>query len=130
MKRNTLRKAEENVKVVHAELLPSPENILRPGVDKAILDRLVQQKVAEIMAEREATAFEPFFRSRQIAFEIRRLQTVPEQESWHVFFDRHGCLYCHSKEKGHAGCGMCFRCYPRILNEKKTIIRELMDAPR
>jgi hypothetical protein len=70
---------------------------------------------------------EPFFRSRQIAYEIKRLQTVPEQDSWHVFFERHGCLYCHSKERIHGGCGCCVRCYPRILNEKRAIIRELME---
>jgi hypothetical protein len=122
-------KRNDDVKVVKAELLPSPENILRPGVDKAVLDRLVQQKVAEIMAERDALTLEPFFRTRQIAYEIRRLQTVPEQESWRVFFERHGCLYCHSQERGHGGCGMCFRCYPRILNEKKAIIKDLMDHP-
>jgi hypothetical protein len=128
-----MKKAEavaERVKVVHAELLPSPESILRPGVDKGILERIVQQKVAEIMAEREAAVVEPFFRSRQIAFEIRRLQTVPEQESWHVFFDRHGCLYCHSRDRIHGGCGMCVRCYPRILKEKQAIIRELMEGER
>jgi hypothetical protein len=119
----------EQVKVVRAELLPSAESILRPGVDKGVLDRLVQQKVAEIMAERDAAVLEPFFRSRQIAFEIRRLQTVPEQESWRVFFQRHGCLHCHSDERIHGGCGMCVRCYPRILKEKQTIIRELMETP-
>jgi hypothetical protein len=117
----------EQVEVVRAELLPSPESILRPGVDRGILDRLVQQKVAEIMAERDAAVVEPFFRSRQIAFEIRRLQTVPEQDSWHVFFERNGCLYCHSKDRIHGGCGCCVRCYPRILNEKQKIIRELME---
>jgi transposase InsO family protein len=36
----------------------------------------VQKKVAEIMAEREAATLEPFFRSRQIANEIKRLQKV------------------------------------------------------
>lgn len=127
MRRAAIKKPAEEVKVVKAELLPSPESILRPGVDKTVIDRIVQQKVAEIMAEREAATLEPFFRSRQIAYEIRRLQTVPEQESWHVFFERRGCLYCHSKERIHGGCGMCVRCYPRIIREKQKIIRELMD---
>jgi hypothetical protein len=130
-KANAMRieNAELEAKVVRAELLPSPaESILRPGVDKAILDRIVRQRVAEIMAEKDAATLEPFFRTRQIAYEIRRLQTVPEQESWRVFFERHGCLYCHSKDRIHGGCGMCVRCYPRILNEKQTIIRELMNG--
>jgi hypothetical protein len=70
-----MKKAEAVTENVKVELLPSAESILRPGVDNAILDRLVQEKVAEIMAEREVDVLEPFFRSRQIAFEIRRLQT-------------------------------------------------------
>jgi hypothetical protein len=126
-KSNAREKPYEKVTIVKAELMPSPESILRPGVDKAILDRIVQQQVAKIMAERESTTLEPFFRSRQIAYEIKRLQTVPEQDSWRVFFERHGCLYCHSKERIHGGAGMCVRCYPRILKEKQVIIKELMD---
>ena len=39
---------------------------------------------------------------------------------WRVFFDRHGCLYCRSKERIHGGCGMPARCYPRIPNEKQA----------
>jgi hypothetical protein len=110
------------------EVLPSPAEIVRwhSGVEKSELDRLVQQKVAEIMAERDAVILEPFFRSRQIAYELRRLQSVPEQDSWNLFFERHGCLYCHSKERIHAGCGMCVRCYPRVLKEKQAIIKELL----
>jgi hypothetical protein len=122
-------KKSDGVKVVKAEILPSPESILRPGIDRAVFDRVVQQKVAEILAERDAAVLEPFFRSRQIVYELRRLQSVPEQESWRVFYERHGCLYCHTQERGHGGCGMCFRCYPRSLNERKAIIRELMDHP-
>jgi hypothetical protein len=66
-------------------LLPSAESILQPGFDNAILDRLVQQKVAEIMAEREAAAGKSHSR-------YDASKPLPEQESWHVFFERHGCL--------------------------------------
>ena len=127
-KSNAMEKPAEKVKIVKAELMPTAESILRPGVDKAIFERIVQQKFAEAMADREAATLEPFFRHRQIAYAIRRLQTVPEHESWHVFFERHGCLYCHSKERIHGGSGMCVRCYPRILREKQVIIKELMDG--
>ena len=80
---------------VEAELMPSADMILRAGVDEKTLNRLVQQKVAEIMAERDVIVFEPFFRSRQIAYELKRLQTVPEQRKWTVYFDRYGCLPVH-----------------------------------
>lgn len=108
------------------ELLPSPATIVRQrsGIDKAELERLVQQKVAEIMAERDAVVFEPFFRSRQIAYELKRLQTVPEQRKWSVWFERYGCLVCETRERIHVGNGMCTQCYARTFNTLKQIIAE------
>lgn len=123
MKRN-------NEKAPRVELIPSPATIVRErtGIDRAELARLVQEKVAEIMAERDAVIFEPFFRSRQIAYELKRLQTVPEQEKWSVRFERYGCLLCHTKEKMHVGCGMCHGCYQRTFQELKQIIAEGMTG--
>src|SRR6266404_5853795 len=108
------------------EIFPSPAAIVRArsGIDKAELDRLVQEKVAEIMAERDAFAFEPFFRSRQIAYELKRLQTIPEQRKWTVFFERYGCLKCETRKLIHIGNGLCRNCYPRIFNTLKQIIAE------
>lgn len=112
------------------EILPSPAAIVRArsGVDKAELDRLVQEKVAEIMAERDAFAFEPFFRSRQIAYELKRLQTIPEQRKWTVFFDRFGCMICQTRKLIHIGNGMCNHCYQRIFNSLRQIIAEGMTG--
>jgi len=108
------------------ELLASPSAIVRSriGIDKAELDRIVQEKVAEIMAERDAVVFEPFFRSRQIAYELKRLQTVPEQRKWSVRFERLGCLICQSKKGMHVGCGLCQKCYARTFAELSQIIAE------
>jgi hypothetical protein len=111
-------------KPAEAELIPSPDMILRAGVDKATLDRIVQQRVAEIMAERDAVVFEPFFRSRQIAYELKRLQTMPEQRKWTVFFDRYGCLICETRKRIHVGNGMCTQCYARTFRTLKQIIAE------
>jgi hypothetical protein len=113
---------------VEAELLPSVDSILRRGMDERTLNRLVQQKVAEIMAERDAIVFEPFFRSRQIAYELKRLQTMPEQRKWTVFFDRYGCLICESKKRIHVGNGMCTQCYNRTFQTLKQIIAEGMTG--
>jgi hypothetical protein len=113
-------------KPVEAELLPSVDSILRSGTDQATLNRLVQQKVAEIMAERDSVVFEPFFRSRQIAYELKRLQTQPERRKWSVFFDRYGCLICETRERIHAGNGMCQQCYQRTFQTLKEIIAEGM----
>ena len=108
------------------EVLPSPAELVRArsGIDKDELDRLVQVKVAEIMAQRDAFVFEPFFRSRQIAYELKRLQTITEQEKWSVYFKRRGCLVCQTRERIHTGCGMCQNCYPRIFRELTQIIAE------
>jgi hypothetical protein len=106
------------------ELIPSPATILRTGVNEAELNRIVQQKVAEIMAERDAAVFEPFFRSRQIAYELKRLQTIPEQRKWTVFFDRYGCLICETRKRIHVGNGMCTSCYARTFSTLKQIIAE------
>jgi hypothetical protein len=110
------------------ELIPSPATVLRAGVNETELNRIVQQKVAEIMAERDAFVFEPFFRSRQVAYELRRLQSVPEQTKWAVYFERHGCLICETRERIHAGNGMCSRCYARTFNTLKQIIAEGMSG--
>jgi len=113
---------------VTVELIPSPGTMLRTGVNEADLNRLVQVKVAEIMAERDAVVFEPFFRSRKIAYELKRLQTVPEQRKWSVWFERYGCLLCETRERIHVGNGMCTQCYARTFRTLKEIIAEEMTG--
>jgi hypothetical protein len=112
------------------EVIPSPATIVRErtGIDETELQRLVQQKVAEIMAERDAVIFEPFFRSRQIAYELKRLQTVTEQRKWKVYFERYGCLICETKKRIHAGNGMCNRCHVRIYQTLRQIIAEGIEG--
>src|ERR1700730_9590086 len=112
------------------EVIPSPARI---EIDKATLDKLVQQKVAEILTARDEFIFEPFFRSRQVAYEIRRLQTVPEYKKWSVYFQRHGCVCCsfedarrdrrESKRPSYGGCGMCARCWNCVSTRLRVIVR-------
>jgi hypothetical protein len=111
-------------KPVEAELIPSVDSILRSGTNEAMLNRLVQQKVAEIMAERDAVIFEPFFRSRQIAYELKWLQSVPEQRKWSVSFERYGCMCCETREQIHAGNGMCNRCHALWFRRLTQIVAE------
>lgn len=110
------------------ELLPSPTAIVRSrtGAEEAELHRIVQEKVAEIMAERDALVFEPFFRSRQVAYELKRLQAVPEQTKFSVAFERYGCMICETRETIHAGNGMCNRCRGRWFVRLTQIIAEGM----
>jgi hypothetical protein len=108
------------------ELIPSPATLHRErtGVDKAELTRLVQEKVAEIMAERDAMVFEPFFRSRQIAYELKRLQNISEQEKFPVSFERYGCIDCKTKERIHGGNGLCTLCHSKWFYRLTQIIAE------
>ncbi len=79
------------------ELLISPSAIVRErtGIDNDVLTRTVQEKVAEIMAERDAVVFEPFFRSRRVAYELKRplkwdavKEEFPGDEEANRFLDR------------------------------------------
>jgi len=110
------------------ELLPSPAEIARMPVERAELNRLVEQRVAEILHARDEFMFEPFFRSRQIACELKRLQTVKEQEKWQVYYQRFGCLRCDTTERIHVGNGMCDRCYPNTYGRLKQILGELVKG--
>ena len=118
-----MRKNESQLGV---ELLPSPAALVRAstGVDKAELDRLVKQKVAEVMAERDALVFEPFFRSRQVAYELKRLQCVSEQRKFSISFERYGCIDCKTRERIHGGNGMCNQCRSRWFVRLAQIIGE------
>jgi hypothetical protein len=109
------------------EMLVSSASIVPTRADDPAFRDEVRKQVAEIMAERDALAFEPFFRSRQVAYELKRLQTVPEQTKFSVGFARYGCMICGTKEKIHAGNNMCptcralwFRRYVQIIAEGMT----------
>ena len=110
------------------ELLPSPAQIAAVQGERQTLDQLVRQRVAEIMAERESLEFEPFFRSRQVANELRRLQTVPEQQKWGLYYERHGCLICERNDRIHAGNGMCPPCHRTITSRLRTILEALAEG--
>jgi DNA invertase Pin-like site-specific DNA recombinase len=117
---------KNNQPPLHVELIPSPATLHRErtGFDKAELTRLVQEKVAEIMAERDAIVFEPFFRSRQVAYELKRLQNIPEQQKFTVSFERYGCMICETRERIHGGNGMCTLCHAKWFARLTQIIAE------
>jgi hypothetical protein len=105
-----------------------PVDIEQPGrpTNMEILDALVQQRVAETLAERDEFRFEPFFRTRQVAYEIRRLQTVPERKKWAVYFELHGCVACQKRDRPHASNGFCNCCHARVFTQLTKIVAELM----
>jgi hypothetical protein len=106
------------------QVLQSPQEILQGRARRDELDSMVRQKVAEIMAERDALVFEPFFQTRQVAYELKRLQTVPEQEKWSVCYERYGCMDCKTQDRIHAGNGLCNNCRSKWFRRLAQIIAE------
>jgi hypothetical protein len=96
-------------------------------VDRATIKKLVEQQVAEMLAKSETAIFEPFFRSRQVRYELRRLQSIPEQRVHAVRYEQGGCMVCTRSDTPHGGLGMCTRCYSRELQLRKRILRKLIE---
>jgi hypothetical protein len=118
----------QRVEPVHAELILSPAMQSQTLVDRATIKKLVEQQVAEMLAKSETAIFEPFFRSRQVAYELRRLQSIPEQRVHALRYERLGCMVCKRDDKGHGGLGMCETCYNRESQLRKKLLRELIEA--
>jgi hypothetical protein len=76
---------------------------------------------------RDEMLFEPWFRSRELTHEIRRLQTGTDRKRWTVHFDKWGCLNCHRKDVPHGGNGFCGICRVRTLERLKKISQRLNE---
>ena len=101
---------------------------------RAQLETFIEQKMAEIMGGDKTGIFEPFFQTKAIAAELKKLQTVPHQRKWTKYFAEWGCLVCEKKDRPHMCLGMCQACYPKIAHRLQNILRlteeeEQADAP-
>ncbi len=121
-KKNQLVKVER----VEPELVESlpPELSLPAGLSpmEAEVNRLVDIRVAEALARRDD--WQPYFQSRRVAQELRRIQSVPEQRLWSLVYERWGCTHCDTKERPHASCGMCGPCRIKIGCRREAMRRE------
>lgn len=106
------KKSNLPVRVEPAQLMPEDY--------KAAIERIVNERIAALQADKEAAELEPFFRGREITNEMRRLQSVAEQNKWHFFFADWGCLICERTNVPHASLGMCKRCFGRTKYRLKT----------
>jgi hypothetical protein len=101
------------------EILPPVRPRVVPDM-RAMIDKLVEEKVAEIMSKRSDSTFQPYFQGRGVAIGIRKTQTVSEQRKWSRYFKKWGCDVCETKKKQHYALGRCGNCYARTeyrLNE-------------
>src|ERR1700683_5445723 len=117
-----MRKQSKSLTGFRAEVLPM-KNPTNPGEEaEAMLERIVQRKVAEMMAT-DSSILQPFMQTRRVTNEIRKNQNVIETLKWGYYLQDWGCLVCGRKDAGHASLGMCPECYRRVVNRMTSTIR-------
>ena len=90
-----------------------------------MLDHLIEQKVAKILAARDSFLLESDLREKLVAQQIRRLQTIPQQKKWPRYYERFGCRECHRKSRPHGSSAYCHSCRVKITNRLKQVVAEL-----
>lgn len=93
---------------------------------KQAMTQLIDERVAEITGGPTAI-FQPFFETKRLTTEIRRQQSVVEQNKFAYYYDRWGCLAGCGRTKAealHGSLGMCGKCYGRIRSRLEAIVRE------
>ena len=94
---------------------------------QAMLDRMVRERVNEIMAEPGAD-LEPDFQPKEVSFEIQRRQTVYERRKWALYFEKWGCRRCGGKKASHMGSGHCDKCHHLLAGRLLQIKHEYERA--
>lgn len=90
---------------------------------KLEIARMVDESVREALSGK-GTELQPFFGSKEVAYEIKRRQTVHEQNKFSYFFEDWGCMICGTRKARHYGCGMCQPCYLRTKERLKASLRK------
>lgn len=100
------------------------------GLDfKRMVAEFVEEQVRAAMSQGSDSTFQPFFQTREIAYEIKRRQTVTEQKKFGYAYEDWGCLVCGTKERRHQSLWMCSYCYPRMAQRLLTSIRKRSPDP-
>jgi Zn finger protein HypA/HybF involved in hydrogenase expression len=114
------------------EIVPASETALvpkRPAESpQAVLDRMVRERVDEIMAERGSAPMESDFQPKEVAFELQRRQTVFERRKWPLYFEKWGCRKCERKRVAHMSTGQCAACHSRLQQRLAAIKRDFDKA--
>jgi hypothetical protein len=88
-----------------------------------MLAQMVEETVQQAMSGKGAE-LQPFFGSKEVSYEIKRRQTVHEQNKFTYYFEDWGCMICGSRKAPHRQCGMCGTCYSRIKDRLKLSLRK------
>jgi hypothetical protein len=95
---------------------------------EADLDRLIQQKVAEALANQKAI-LEPWFQtSRALAAAIRRHQSMFHKRKFALYFEKWGCLVCSTKARSHDTHAMCQRCLDKFVQRLRQLEQDYAQA--
>jgi hypothetical protein len=97
---------------------PPPAALLAPVGQapedyKAMIARIVNERIAEILADSQAAELQPFFDSPEVNQAMRRRQNVIERRKWNWYWEEFGCLICQDRKGRHVSLGMCDTCFCR-----------------
>ena len=119
------RKKKANVEIVSASETHLVPLVQAPAVNlQAMLDRMVRERVDEILAMRAGGHVEPDFQPREVANDARIRNNVFEIRKWSLFFEKWGCRTCHRKNVAHASSGCCARCHNLVAQRLAAIKRD------
>ena len=102
-KKNKLSTSIVRTKAVQAEVVPRDREQAEAEFKRNVA-QFIEQKIAEAMAGSDAQ-FQPWFQPREITDEIRRRQTVTQQQKWVNYFKKYGCIVCSPIARSHEHTG-------------------------
>ena len=117
-----MTKRNKTMVAIPVEIIPRGPDAIAAEY-KAMIAKIVEEKVREALTHPTDSDFQPFFQSKQVTDEIKRRQTVTEQHKFSYAYEDWGCLACGTKERPHGSLWMCADCYRRALGRLKSSIR-------
>jgi hypothetical protein len=70
------------------------------------------------------------FNAEADAYRGQGVLSYVEQHTSLLYYERHGCISCHTKNGAHSACGMCFSCYQLVRCRRKSIIEGRREQTR
>ena len=117
-----------NRRRVKGEIVLRSEAVVVSKPDlQATLERMVRERVDEIMGQRDSQLFEPDFRPRSLTREILQRQTVFDRKKWSLYYAQWGCRRCDRKNVPHASLGCCAKCH-RLLTHRLIRLKHAWDS--
>jgi hypothetical protein len=94
-----------------------------PEEYKAMIASIVNERIAELLADSQTADLQPFFESPEVSKAMRRKQHIMERQKWQHYFDEWNCLICARPGLRHCALGMCPTCFQRVHQRLNSIRR-------